>query len=352
MRLAAEAISGQTWGAQSAGGAVVRSADARDLNSSNINEIGSGHAVSLPTEETISEAIQVARGHRRRGRAGAVGFVAAPGADAATVTLNAGTGSSVTCTITGSVKISPPLMDNWDHTQHTNDPNTNETVKAAMASIPDVPFSAGHVPVTTTSKSTATCSGTAVDPTITTGPNSAPITSATITSTSISSGTNDATCLNLNSSTGSTDLHSIITWKTTASGFKIAASDVHSDVSQLIDGHGAGFKITPTSSTGSFAGGSGETDAYVDKATIDALGDGAASGNPPTFDNGAPLGAFGNPVLCQPTLSEKFTPASSGPAQGSSDAIAIKLKKPKGLKAITIGPALDSTASTLTSSVP
>jgi len=114
-------------------------------------------------------------------------------------------------------------------------------------------------------------------------------------------------------------------------------------VAQLIDSHGIGFEITPETSnpgnSGSFLGGSGETKAYVDGASIFALAAGPAS-----FDSPDPLS-----TICQATLSKKFTAATVG----ASDAVALKLKKPKGLKAITIGPgSLDNSPSTLTSHVP
>src|SRR5437868_1824611 len=91
---------------------------------------------------------------------GAVGFVSTPSAQGM-VTITAGSGSFANCTITGSVKISPTLVNNWKASQHSNDPNANATIKAAMASIPDTTYSAGSVPVTTTSKTTAVCTGTA-----------------------------------------------------------------------------------------------------------------------------------------------------------------------------------------------
>ncbi|HEY1737948.1 MAG TPA: hypothetical protein VGI86_04525 [Acidimicrobiia bacterium] len=110
-------------------------------------------------------------------------------------------------------------------------------------------------------------------------------------------------------------------------------------MAQLIDSHGVGFQITPTTggTTGSFAGGTGVTNAYVDLTTIGALSEGPATFSAPTAGSN----------ICEPSVSEKFTAA----APGTSDAIALKLKKPKGLKAITIGPALDNTASSLTSCV-
>ena len=271
---------------------------------------------------------------------GAAGFIAVPSANASAPTITAGAGSNVTCTVVGSVKLSPGLTDPWLHSQHSGanaDPSTNATVKAAMASIPDdatwVAGDGAGTPVTTSSKSTATCTGTITDGTNTDTSGLA----ASITSTSVSDGTNPAECSSLSTNTGSSTLTSIIKWAGTPD--KIAPSTVTSTVSQLIDSHGAGFEITPVAheTTGSFANGSGVTKAYVDITTIGAL-----SEAPTTF--GAPTSGGD---VCEPSVSEKFTAATTG----ASDAIALKLKKPKGLKAITIGPALDNTASTLTSCV-
>jgi hypothetical protein len=127
---------------------------------------------------------------------------------------------------------------------------------------------------------------------------------------------------------------------------------VFSTTASFTDAHGAGFLITPDPAnpgSGSFSGGTGSTHAYVDAQTIADL-----LGAPATFDNPTAESALFPPLtsLCEPTVSAKFTPAPAG--GGASDSIAVKLKKPKGLKAITIGAGTfdtTNTQSTLTVSV-
>jgi len=291
---------------------------------------------------------------------GVGGFLAVPytSANGTTPPIVAGSGSSASCTITGTVKISPGLANDWDQSAHSSDPGDaqatggvvskdaqtytgNATITAAMASIPDTPYSAGFTKVTTTSKTVAVCTGTATD-----GAHSTSVDGATITSQSISDGTNEATCSGLNANTGSTPLHSDIKWTSTGP-FKIAPSSVTSTVSQLLDSHGAGFDVSSSGGTGSFAGGTGETKAYVDNVAIASISGAAATTANPTAIN--PL--LGIASLCEPTVTGKFAPA----ALGAGDSVAIKLKKPKGLKAITIGEGTfdnTHTPSTLVTSVP
>jgi hypothetical protein len=262
----------------------------------------------------------------------AVGLVStSSGANAGTPTITAGPGSSVSCVITGVAKLSPTLANDWSQAAHSSDPGDanpiggpsstitgNATVKAAMASIPDTTYSAGTVPVTTSAKvSSTSCSGTVTD-----GTNTDTVASAAITTASTSAGTSEATCSGL-ASPGTSTFTTIIKWKGTVD--KINPTTAVSSLSDLADSHGVGFELKAdgtggTSISGSFGGGSSDSKAYIDPATLGAL-----LGAPST--SAAQTGS-----LCEATLSGKFTPA----AAGASDAVAIKLKKPKGLKAITI----------------
>jgi hypothetical protein len=83
-----------------------------------------------------------------------------------------------------------------------------------------------------------------------------------------------------------------------------------------------GFELQNNHSgiTGSFAGGTSDSKLYIDGTTLNAI-----IGGPSTS-------AAQSPSICEPTLSGKFTAA----VPGASDSVAIKLKKPKGLKGITI----------------
>ena len=269
---------------------------------------------------------------------GSAGFLAVPNANGTTITITAGAGSSVSCTITGGAKIATPLMNDWSQAAHASDPGDaaaapapvaskdaatytgNATIEAAMASIPDVTFSAAPAPVTTSAKLAGVCSGTVQDLQGSTG-----VASGALVSTSVSGGTSRSTCSGLvPDPLNPTTFTSIITWKGTGTT-KIAPSTVTSTLGELVSTHGVGFELTATGITGSFAGGTSVADAYIDTTTLGAI---LGSASTSAAQSGS---------LCEATLSGKFTPAASGPAAGSSDAIAIKLKKPKGLKAITIG---------------
>jgi len=283
---------------------------------------------------------------------GAAGFVTTSSpASGSTPLITAGPGSHVHCTITGTAKLAPALANDWSQAAHSGgnaDPGDagaapapivskdaatytgNATIAAAVASIPNTTYTAnGGAPtaVTTTAKvATASCTSTLVKdittPTITDN-----VVSASIASGSISTGANEATCGGLANTSGTT-FQSIIKWKGTTA--KITPTTVVSNLAAIADigNTGVGFDLTAdgtggTSITGSFAsatGGSSESKAFIDATTLNAiLGASATSATQTTS-------------VCEPLLTGKFTPA----AAGASDAIAIKLKKPKGLKAIGV----------------
>jgi len=313
-----------------------------------------GQADSVPTEET--KHVKKMKWLGATGAVialGAVGFVGTSSPASGTVTITAGPGSHVHCTITGVAKLAPALANDWDHTAHSSDPGdafgpgstatikggiasktdpdvtNNATIKAAVASIPDTVYAAnsGNPTVVHTAAkvvSTGTCSNThvvdATTPSLT-----AEVASISIVSTSDSTGANEATCGGLADTSG-TQFQSTVTYKSTSTT-KIAPSVITSNLAAIADigNTGVGFDLTAdgtggTSITGSFAGGSSESKAYIDGTTLNAiLGASATSAAQATS-------------VCEPTMSGKFTPA----ALGASDAVAIKLKKPKGLKAITI----------------
>jgi len=295
--------------------------------------------------------------HKWLGATGAVlalsaaGFVAAPAAQG-TITIVPGSGSSVSCDIAGTAKLSPALANDWPKASHQADPGDasatgavvskdaatytgNATITAAIASIPDSNYSAGSVAVTTSAKvASISCSGTVTD-----GTHSDTMLSAAIGSSSISAGTSEATCGGL-ASPGTSLFTSIVKWKTNG-GAKVADSTVTSSLATLTDAHGVGFELDAdgtggTSITGSFSGGSSTSKAYVDGTTFGAI---TGSGS-----NGKSTTAANSTSPCEPTINGKFTPAASG----VSDAVGIKLKKPKGFKLITLGPGLfDSSPSNL-----
>ena len=275
---------------------------------------------------------------------GAVGLVSTTSANAAAPVITASAGSRVTCDLTGTAKLSPTLANPWTASAHSSDPGDaplpgpatttgNATIKAAMASIPNdetwVANGGADTPVTNTAKVAATCTGTITDGTNTDTTGLA----ASISTSSVSAGTDPATCTGL-ASPGTATYQTIIKWAGTPD--KITPSTVTATLGVLTDSHGVGFQLTsgPSDVAGSFAssGSHSVSDAYVDTNTILAIA-------------GGPSTTAGETISpCEATVSEKFTPA----ATGASDAVAIKLKKPKGLKSIGITTASgDATPSNL-----
>jgi hypothetical protein len=286
----------------------------------------------------------------------AVGFVGTTSSPASgTVTVTAGPGSHIHCVITGAAKLAPGLANDWDPSAHTSDPGDafgpgstanpkggiasktdpdvtgNAVIKAAVASIPSTTYTAnnGNPTVVSTSAKVASgvCSNThvvdATTPSLT-----AEVASVSIVSTSDSSGTNEATCGGLADTSG-TLFQSIVSYKSTTTT-KIAPSTITSTLAAITDigNTGVGFDLQADGSngtviTGSFAsaaGGHSESKAYIDGTTLGAI---LSAPSDSSKNSGS---------LCEAQISGKFTPA----APGASDAIAIKLKKPKSLKAITI----------------
>jgi len=241
-------------------------------------------------------------------------------ATAGGLVVTAGPGSSVTCTITSTAKLSVKLKNNWVKADHATDPDVN------VQNIPDTDFAGPPVPVTTKATAKGTCTGTAVD--ATTPANTLPVTKVKITATTTSAGTDPPTCGSLLTlASGSTFFDATV--KFSATGGKVTSSTLHAGVGALIDVHGFGFQLIAdgnngTSVTGSFAGGSAITNAYVDAGTLAALTGTAASSTTPKT------------TACEASLKIKKpnTPDET-----------VKLVKPKGFNKIVIGAAADSTPS-------
>ncbi len=227
------------------------------------------------------------------------------------VTVTAGPGSSVSCSITGKAKISPALKDNWVKADHQDDAN------AAVRALPDTSF-ASNGPVSVSSKSSGTCTGTATD-----GTNSTSVTAAKIslvTSPTNPGGTDPATCANLvapDEENPSTARYNVsIKWK--AAPNKIADTTV---TNAEISSAGGAFGVSGGTITGSFAGGTSNTSANPDGATI---------------------AAFLSSTAIQPKLVSSSNPSGGTPCQASLKAKAAtdkkpataSLKAPKGVKKI------------------
>jgi len=270
----------------------------------------------------------------------AVGFVSQSSSASGATTITAGPGSRITCTISGTAKLSPGLSNPWlqsDHSGANADPNSNATIKAAMASIADdstwLANGGANTPVTTSAKVSGSCSGTVKDAT-----NNAltdTVSAAAISALTTSVGDSPASCGGL-ADPGTNTYTTTIKWTGTTA--KITPTVLNSTLAVLADAHGVGFQLTSAPADvqpGSFAsaGSHSVSNAYVDGGTIFAI-----AGGPPTFDAPTPSS------VCQPAISAKFTAATVG----ASDAVAIKLKKPKSLKAVGITTASgDSTPSSL-----
>jgi len=290
---------------------------------------------------------------------GTAGFLIAPTTSAVgvTPTYTAGPGSHVHCTFTSTTKLTPPLADDWNASEHTNDPSTSvQTFKEAIKSIHDNTFSNGGLggtpQVVTQSKTTitaATCNNTHIEDATT--HQTVEITGASITTTGTSAGTDEPTCDNLANADPNAQkeiLQSTIKWTTATGGPKVAPTTAHSELAAFKDigtgsgNTGVGFNLDSnatlldTDISGSFGGGTAHTTAYLDGTTLVALLLDTLH-VVPTVD----AGVFGGPTpglgtiadVCQPSLQVKSA-AANGLA---SDSISIKVKKPKGLKAIGIG---------------
>jgi len=237
-------------------------------------------------------------------------------ASAATPTITTATSATISCTISSKAKLAPALKDNWVQSAHSGDPNP------LVAAIPNTTFASGVSPAVTAKGKSIACTGTATDGTAT----------ATVTALKINlvpgnpgidvpplSTAPTGSCLGLLATSGVGDTaatyNATLSFK--ASGAKLAPTTINNlnIVAGAVPG-GVGFGLSGGSVTGSLAGGTGKTIAFIDGDTL-----GAVAAAPPTSTNPAP-----SSNKCQPTLKIK---AGNNPS--------ASLKPPKGLKKITIG---------------
>ncbi len=236
---------------------------------------------------------------------GGLALGAGPALAAPKPPITAGPGSSLSCSVTAKVKLSPGLKDNWVKADHQTDPNS------AVRALPDTTF-ASNGPVSTTVKGKGTCSGT-----VTGGGQTASVTGIkfTLGPDPAAPGSSDpATCTSLLTTTDSTARYDVtISWK--ASGAKVNPTSI---TGASITPMGLGFQTSGGTITGSFAGGTSTSQGNVDGTTISA------------FVQPAPTSSSPTPAFpqCQPTLKLKSK-------KGVNSA---SLKAPKGLKKITIVP--------------
>lgn len=217
---------------------------------------------------------------------------------------------SVTCSVVGKAKLTPPLKNDWVQSAHSTDP------EAGVRNLPDQRFSADG-PTTTAAKTKGTCTGTMTQGAITVN-----VTSVSISSSSTGAPTTPptpATCSGLASvgtgPGGPTTFSSTMKFK--GSNGKIADATVSATVAQS----GLGFALTSVSATGSLEGSSSVTQVNVDTPTILAIIGAAATSAEPVPTS----------IACEPTLVNKKGVWS--------------LKAPKGFKQIGI---LDTSTLTIT----
>jgi hypothetical protein len=220
--------------------------------------------------------------------------------------VTAGPGSSIKCSVTAKVKVSPSLKNNWVKSQHTSDPDV------AVRAIVDTTFAANG-PVLISVKGSGTCTGTVTD-----GVNTLPVTGVKFSVANdpahLGSAT-PATCSSLVTGVPPSTAEYDTSISYSASGGKVTPTTI---TDQVIPP--ASFSISGGTLSGSFAGGTATTNGVPDSTTIGAVTQAPASST-------APVPAF---PQCQASI--KIKPASAKHPETAS------LKAPKGLKKILIVP--------------
>jgi hypothetical protein len=193
----------------------------------------------------------------------------APSASAATPLITATTGN-VNCTITGKVKLAPPLKNNWVQAGHQTDPFL------AVRAIPNTTIAANGPISTSGTVKSVSCAG----------PASNGVTTAQVTAAKIKlsvdpanpGSANPATCIALltNVPPNTAKYVLAVTWK--ASGAKLVPTTI---TGASIAPSGLGFAVTGGVVTGSFATGVANSQVNVDTATILAVTAAAPSSTAP-----------------------------------------------------------------------
>jgi hypothetical protein len=225
------------------------------------------------------------------------------------------TSGSVTCSMTSKAKIAPKLKNNWTQAAHSGD-------IPAVAALPDTVF-ADPATVTVSAKAkTTSCSGSVSD-----GVTTAAVTSLKLSLRQVSNAVDNpplgagGTCTNLLSGTNPEDQAATYAMDLTikGAGAKIAPTTITG--STITPGGGLGFIIDGGTITGSFAGGSASSQAYIDADTLAAV-----TASPAT--SAAPVPTS---TKCEAALKIK-----SKTKKGVTTTTA-QLKKPKGMNKIVIG---------------
>jgi hypothetical protein len=217
-------------------------------------------------------------------------------------TITAGPGSSLSCNITASGKLNPPLKNDWVAADHSTDPDP------AVVALPNTTFGASG-PVLVSIKGSGTCTGTVTD-----GVNSASVTAVkfSLANDPAHLGSNaEATCLSLVTGIPPSTAEYDTTIDYTAAGAKITPTTISDQVIPA-----ATFSVEGGTVSGSFAGGTESASGVPDSTTV-----GAVTQSAPTSTSPVPTYP-----QCQPSLKLK---TKKGVPEAS-------LKAPKGLKKISL----------------
>jgi hypothetical protein len=246
---------------------------------------------------------------------GGAAVISTSSAGAKPATIDQVTSGSVSCSMTSKAKIAPKLKNDWSQAAHSSD-------IPAVAALPDTVF-ADQAPTTVNATAkTISCSGTVTD-----GVTTAAITSIKLTLRQVSNAVDNpplspgATCSNLLAGTSPEDQAATYAMDLTfkGAGAKIAPTTITG--STITPGGGLGFVIAGGTITGSFAGGSASSQAYIDGDTLAAVTAAPATSSAPVPTS----------TKCEAALKIKSKTkkgVTTTPAQ---------LKKPKGMNKIVFG---------------
>ncbi len=180
-------------------------------------------------------------------------------------TITAGPGSSVSCNITASVKLSPSLKNDWVAADHSTDPDP------AVVALPNTTFGTDG-PVIVSLKGSGTCTGTVTD-----GVNTASVTAVKFTLTNDPAhlgNSSEATCSSLVTGMPPSTAEYDTTISYSSSSAKITPTTITDETIPP-----ASFSTEGGTISGSFAGGTASSAGTPDSTTIGAVTQSAAHVN-------------------------------------------------------------------------
>lgn len=240
--------------------------------------------------------------------AAGLGVSSGSSAFAAKPTITANTGSSVHCDITASVKLNPPLRDNWIKADHAGDANT------FVKNLPNTTY-APAAPEHVTVKGAGTCTGTVTQDG---GAHTYAVTKVKVglVDEAAFPTTDPGTCKGLfvDDMVPSVARYKVTLSYTSPTAKVVATTVTHAEIT-------ATFGVENGTITGSFAGGTSAAQGIPDAHTLSVYADENFDG-PGTGPKSATSTSQAAPNECQAGLKVKTTGAT--------------LKAPKGFKKITM----------------